>query len=226
VNFRHLLGWVPLTGGLLCVLALALHLSSHLSLQAQSPPQVGPAVGLRIPIWDYLNNRYWTEIMRMDWEQSFGLRKNADMTYTLYAKAPDLIAGLGITIVRPAGGDGRTQISVDTAIILNLQSPGIPLPEEGSDCYSAGSGAVRVAQAGLAFCAGPEPRRQDSTGWQWKLMPWPTAPMASALPPAAGSPCGDAGGEWVRRTEGSVGDAYIYTCNNSGAATWALIPMP
>ena len=199
------------------VTALAITLSCLLVLSsptpAQPPPKIGPTVGLRLPLWDLLYKRYWTETMRLDWDRSFGLRDNTDMTRTLYVKTPALVAGAGIVTAYPANGDGQTMVAVDTAVVLTNTAPGVT-PVEGADCYGSSSSAVRVTQAGVFFCVGPEPRRPDATGWKWRRLAW-----QASLPPVAGTPCGD-GRTWSQQ-------AGMYLCRDQVTANlaWALVPM-
>ncbi len=135
-------------------------------------PFVGPLVGLRLPLWDTLNYRYWTPETRMDWDRSFSLRQSEDgYTQTLHVKLPSYTFGRGMVTAQMVGSD-LVQVFLDTAVVLTLSRfPEVdPEPVPGEECK--GSAGVVVGQQGVYFCKPPSPLTKDGSGWTWRRLRW------------------------------------------------------
>lgn len=134
-------------------------------------PFVGPLVGLRLPVWDTLNYRYWTPETRLDWDRSFGLRQSADgYTQTFHVKLPSYTFGRGLMTAQVVGSD-LIQVFLDSAYVLMLsRTSADPEPVPGEECR--GSAGVVVGQSGVYFCKPPSPLTADGSGWTWRRLRW------------------------------------------------------
>lgn len=207
---------------LAAVLAMALVL---LAVSGKAQTKIGPTVGLRLPVYDLscpldpspLCYRY----LKLNVAQSeitpdpTGLSDGIWGVKLIAAPGTSQVYefAAGFVTITPEDSN-RTQVHVDTAYMLHLYRPGDPPPVVDSDCYEAGSGATRITQSGVYFCVGPEPRRPDNTGWQWKRLAWSPEP-----PPVVGANCGQSG-LWSL-----VAGMYVCSDKATTQVTWVTVPM-
>jgi hypothetical protein len=166
----------------------------------EAASKIGPMLGLRTPVYDYVKMGYWY------------FKPNADQ----FQIDPD-----------PAGtSDGIWSIKFPPPTPPPAPDPtllhrvwlvtGLP-PVLGASCADVGENSVWIGAQGLYVCI------PDTTGltFVWAGAPLQTAPpivTGTALPPTVGAPCG-INGKWFSQ-------AGLYVCSEKTVFPWmwALIP--
>ena len=116
---------------------------------SQSQQKVGPMVGLRIPVWDYSQNRYL--YLKMNPEQFV---VDVDPAGTSDGVLSTKGAGRYVFGSRfVVAGTDPAYVSLDTAFVMHrvFFPNGLP-PVAGTSCDEFGTGAVCAGRFGLFVC--------------------------------------------------------------------------
>lgn len=138
-----------------CCLVVAMVVVTH----AQAPAQIGPWVGLRLPVYDYSCRCY--RFVKMVAGKT-GIDPDPAGTSDGILVPKPYVFGRGFVAMTVEGKP--TQVEVDTAYMMYRSGDyGDPPPTIGSDCANAGSGGLWIGREGLRVCV-PNERR---TGFVW-----------------------------------------------------------